>query len=113
MKWAGMVVLTVIAVLAACMSTQERRATAGTAVSAETADLRLDERYIDPSGGLEVQPINIGVDSATLAVRVDGISRTIELRPGSLGRQTVAPYTFELIGTSMEPSVSILITRED
>ena len=81
------------------------------AVSTERVDLRLDERFVSPSEGLEVQPISIGVSRATIAVRVGGISRTLELGTGPLGSQSVAPYRFELVSTSLEPSVTLLISR--
>lgn len=110
-KRMGTIVL--IAALSACMATTERRSgTTGLPASADVIQLRLDERYVDPAGGLEIQPIAIGVDRATLAVRVDGIARTVTVRSGSIGRQRVSPYTFELTATSLEPSVTLLVTRE-
>jgi hypothetical protein len=77
----------------------------------ERVELRLDERYVDPAGGLEVQPLRVGVNRVTLGVRVDGLARTIDLNVGPLGRETLSPYTFELVSTSLEPSVTLLISR--
>jgi hypothetical protein len=109
MKRAGMMGVVIVVLLAiACQTTQQGTESPG---ETERVELRLDERYVDPSGGLEVQPVSIGVSRATLAVRVDGLTRTIELVAGPLGRETIAPYTFELVSTSLEPSVTILITR--
>jgi hypothetical protein len=81
------------------------------AAEVERVELRLDERYVDPAGGLEVRPLTIGVNRVRLAVRVDGIARTIDLNVGPLGRETFSPYTFELVSTSLEPSVTLLISR--
>jgi hypothetical protein len=106
-------VLVGIVIVAACRTTTEgRRGATGMPASADVIQLRLDERYVDPAGGLEIQPISIGVDRATLAVRVDGIARTLTVRSGSIGRQRFSPYTFELSATSLEPSVTLLVTRE-
>ena len=109
MKRVGMLGVVIVALIAfACRTTG-----GGTQSPGETdrVELRLDERYVDPSGGVEVQPVSIGVNRATLAVRVDGLTRTVELVAGPLGTETIAPYTFELVSTSLEPSVTILITR--
>ena len=113
MKRMGWILLMGIVTLAACRTTttERRGATTGMPASADVIQLRLDERYVDPAGGLEIQPISIGVDRATLAIRVDGIARTLTLRSGPLGRQSFSPYTFELSGTSLEPSVTLLVTR--
>lgn len=109
MKRVGMLGVVIVALLAvACRTTGEGTETPG---ETDRVELRLDERYVDPSGGLEVQPISIGVNRATLAVRVDGLERTVELVSGPLGTETIAPYTFELVSTSLEPSATILITR--
>ncbi len=77
----------------------------------ERVELRMSERYIDPTGGLEIQPIFIEVDRATLAVRVEGLVRTVELTTGPMGSETVPPYSFELVSTTMAPSATVLVTR--
>jgi hypothetical protein len=109
MKRVGMLGVVIVALIAvACRTTGEGTQTPG---ETDRVKLRLDERYVDPSGGLEVQPVSIGVNRATLVARVDGLTRTVELVAGPLGRETIAPYTFELVSTSLEPSVTIAITR--
>jgi len=94
-----------------CRTAGEETETRARPSEVERVELRLDERYVDPAGGLEVRPLTIGVNRVTLAVRVDGLARTISLNIGPLGRETFSPYTFELVSTSLEPSVTLLISR--
>jgi hypothetical protein len=103
-------------VLAACQTIStvsgNRMEPAADAAWTEQVDLRLDERFIADSRELEIQPIQIGVDQASFLVRVGGITQTIELQSsGPLSTRTVAPYRFELVSTSLEPSATVQISR--
>lgn len=97
----------------ACTTTSSSRAPATAAVWSEEVDLRLDERFVDPGGGLAVQPLAIELSRAVLAVRVGGISETIELHTGSgpLSSRTILPYRIELQSTTIEPSVRLRLSR--
>jgi hypothetical protein len=102
--------------LTACQTSRtvsgNRMEAAADAAWTERVDLRLDERFIADSRELEIQPVQIGVDSASLVVRVGGITQTIELQSsGPLSSQTVAPYRIELLSTSLEPSVTLQVSR--
>lgn len=82
------------------------------AVWTETVDIRLDEVFITPDRALEIQPIRIGIDTATFAVRYDGLERTVELRsPGPFSSETLPPYRVQLLSTSAEPSATIRVSR--
>ena len=106
--------LTLLAALfaAACMTTVggTERDTMPPDTS-ERVEIRLGERYVDPGGGLEIQPTLIEVNRAVFVVRVNGIAREIALTTGSLGSETVPPYTFQLVSTSITPSATVLIER--
>lgn len=78
----------------------------------ETIDIRLDERAVFDSRALEIQPIRIGIDQASLFVRVDGLERTVDLRTtGPLGSETIPPYRIELLSTSPEPTATVRVSR--
>lgn len=78
----------------------------------ERVELRLDERLILDGRALEVQPLSIGVNRATLQVRANSIDRTIDLQADTaLDAETVPPYHIRLVSTSAEPSVTIQVTK--
>lgn len=78
----------------------------------ESFDLRTDEAVWADSRALEIQPVEIGVQSATLLTRMGGITRTIELdTTGPLRTENLGPYAIRLIQTSAEPSATIEVAK--
>jgi hypothetical protein len=71
----------------------------------------MGERYFDPAGGLEIQPLLIEVNRATFGVRVGGVTQEMTLTSGAFGTETIPPYTFELVSTTPQPSATLIITR--
>ena len=104
--WIGTVL-----VVAGCVTATGGREGTRPVGETDRVEIRGNERYIDPTGGLEIQPILIEVNRATFAVRVEGIVRELELTTGPFGSETIPPYTFELVSTTMQPSATLLITR--
>lgn len=78
----------------------------------ETFELRPDEALYADGRALEIQPIAIGVQEATLLVRVEGIDQIIELdTTGPLAVETIPPYSIHLVSTSGEPTASIEVAK--
>lgn len=91
----------------------ERIETDADAVWTERVDLRLDERFLTVDRDIEVQPISIGVQEATLFVRISSLERNVTLRTsgGELSVEEFPPYRIRLISTSIEPSATVEISR--
>ena len=84
----------------------------GDVLWSEEVQLTSYEVQFFDSRNLEIHPIDIGVDSAVIEIRLRGITHRFELRTtGPLSTEVQPPYHFELLETSPTPSITLRVTK--
>jgi hypothetical protein len=66
--------------------------------------------HID-SRALSIYLLDTGVDSATVTLTKAGVERTVTLRTGLAGEETMPPYTVRLVYTGVNGSATVEVTK--
>ena len=108
---AGLVFIAGACVLSVNETNDEPRGIPGDTVwSQEIEMLEGQVAHID-SRAISIYLEDTGVDSAVVTLTKAGVERTVTLRTGLAGEETMPPYTVKLVYTGINGSATIRVTK--
>lgn len=111
MAVAGMGLVASACVLSVNETNDEPRGIPGDTVwSQEIEMLEGQVAHID-SRAISIYLDDTGVDSAVVTLTKAGVERTVTLRTGLAGEETMPPYTVKLVYTGINGSATIRVTK--
>lgn len=111
MTLAGAGIIASACVLSVNETNEEPRGIPGDTVwSQEIEMLEGQVAHID-SRAISIYLDDTGVDSAVVTLTKAGVERTVTLRTGLAGEETMPPYTVKLVYTGINGSATIRVTK--